>query len=161
VQDGLRDKSAYVRKTAVLGCVKLFYVNETVIHGTVLVYSAGLGAAAAAASHPPSCREDCNIADTLYGMLHDKDSQVVANSVVALEEVGGAVWGLCLFAWLFAWDALADAATADPGVGRRRGADAGDCALAVQHAARPERVGPVRRNARAGPLRPVERRRGL
>jgi vesicle coat complex subunit len=33
LQDGLRDKSAYVRKTAVLGSVKLFYVNETVLHG--------------------------------------------------------------------------------------------------------------------------------
>ena len=34
LQDGLRDKSAYVRKTAVLGCVKLYYVNEAIVHGT-------------------------------------------------------------------------------------------------------------------------------
>ena len=31
LQDGLRDKSPYVRKTAVLGCVKLFYTSESKI----------------------------------------------------------------------------------------------------------------------------------
>ena len=41
LQDGLRDKSPYVRKTAVMGCVKLFYTQASVIY-------------------------ECNIPDTLY-----------------------------------------------------------------------------------------------
>ena len=62
LQDGLRDKSPYVRKTAVMGCVKLYYTSAQVIH-------------------------DGNIPDTLYAMLRDRDEMVVANSVVALEEI--------------------------------------------------------------------------
>lgn len=62
LQDGLRDKSPYVRKTAVMGCVKLFYTSDTVIH-------------------------ECNIPDTLYAMLKDPDHLVVANCVIALEEI--------------------------------------------------------------------------
>ncbi len=64
LQDGLRDKSPYVRKTAVLGCVKLFYVSESALH-------------------------ECHLVDTLHGMLHDRDPQVVANAAVALDEVRG------------------------------------------------------------------------
>lgn len=30
LQDGLRDKSPYVRKTAVMGCVKLFYTQQVI-----------------------------------------------------------------------------------------------------------------------------------
>jgi hypothetical protein len=44
LQDGLRDKSPYVRKTAVMGCVKLFYTQASVIY-------------------------ECNIPDTLYVLL--------------------------------------------------------------------------------------------
>ena len=33
LQAGLQDKSAYVRKTAVMGVVKLFYVAPEVING--------------------------------------------------------------------------------------------------------------------------------
>eukprot|EP00040_Diaphanoeca_grandis_P001303 m.18080 g.18080 ORF g.18080 m.18080 type:complete len:808 (+) comp11828_c0_seq1:105-2528(+) len=62
LQDGLRDKSPYVRKTAVMGCVKLFYTSEQIIH-------------------------ECNIPDTLYSMLKDPDHLVVANCVIALEEI--------------------------------------------------------------------------
>ena len=106
LQDGLRDKSAYVRKTAVMGSVKLFYVNETVLHGACRgMQAGGLAGGHAFYRHRLflfSCRlaqtlfllllllagVDCNIADTLYGMLsRDKDPQVVANCVIALEEV--------------------------------------------------------------------------
>jgi AP-4 complex subunit beta-1 len=62
LQDGLRDKSPYVRKTAVLGCVKLFYTSESVVH-------------------------ECNIPDTLYSMVKDRDELVMANAVVALDEI--------------------------------------------------------------------------
>ena len=71
LQDGLRDKSPYVRKTAVMGCVKLFYTSATVIH-------------------------ECNIPDTLYAMLKDPDSLVVANCVVALEEILASEGGIVL-----------------------------------------------------------------
>jgi len=71
LQDGLRDKSPYVRKTAVMGCVKLFYTSEAVIH-------------------------ECNIPDTLYSLLRDRDALVVANAVVALEEILAAKGGISL-----------------------------------------------------------------
>lgn len=71
LQDGLRDKSPYVRKTAVMGCVKLFYTSSSVIH-------------------------ECNIPDTLYAMLKDPDSLVVANCVVALEEILASEGGIVL-----------------------------------------------------------------
>jgi AP-4 complex subunit beta-1 len=45
-----------------MGCVKLFYTSEQVIH-------------------------DCNIPDTLYSLLNDRDEMVVANCVVVLEEI--------------------------------------------------------------------------
>jgi len=67
----LQDKSPYVRKTAALGCVKLFYVNREAI-------------------------EDHGIPETLYAMLQDRDAQVVANCVIALEEVLAAEGGLLL-----------------------------------------------------------------
>lgn len=71
LQDGLRDKSPYVRKTAVMGCVKLFYTSPSVVH-------------------------ECNIPDTLYSMLKDPDSLVVANCVVTLEEILASEGGIVL-----------------------------------------------------------------
>lgn len=71
LQDGLRDKSPYVRKTAVMGCVKLYYTSPAVIH-------------------------ECNIPDTLYSMLKDPDSLVVANCVVTLEEILASEGGIVL-----------------------------------------------------------------
>eukprot|EP00041_Stephanoeca_diplocostata_P036376 m.1324797 g.1324797 ORF g.1324797 m.1324797 type:complete len:805 (-) comp24852_c4_seq1:147-2561(-) len=71
LQDGLRDKSPYVRKTAVMGCVKLFYTSDSVIY-------------------------ECNIPDTLYSMLKDTDPLVVANCVIALEEILASEGGIVL-----------------------------------------------------------------
>lgn len=67
----LQDKSPYVRKTAALGCVKLFYISRDAI-------------------------EDQNVPETLYAMLQDRDAQVVANCVIALEEILAAEGGLLL-----------------------------------------------------------------
>ncbi|EGD72905.1 hypothetical protein PTSG_04634 [Salpingoeca rosetta] len=66
LRDGLSDSSAYVRKTAIMGCVKLFYLDENAV-------------------------DDNSIPDALYSMLSDRDPQVVANAVIALEE------GACRF----------------------------------------------------------------
>ena len=71
LQDGLRDKSAYVRKTAVMGCVKLYYTSESVVN-------------------------ECSIPDTLYAMMRDSDPLVVANCVVALDEILSAEGGVVL-----------------------------------------------------------------
>ena len=57
---GLQDHSPYVRKTAVIGVIKLAMVA-------------------------PECAAE--LVDTLYKMLRDRDPQVVANSICALDEV--------------------------------------------------------------------------
>lgn len=62
LQAGLQDKSAYVRKTAVMGVVKLFYVAPEVIN-------------------------DLNLVDVLYQMLRDNDPYVICNCLSALEEI--------------------------------------------------------------------------
>ncbi len=58
----LRDPSAYVRKTAVMGCAKI-------------------------AAYQPSAVKDTDLIDQLYNMIADKDPQVIVNAVVVLEEV--------------------------------------------------------------------------
>ena len=62
IGDGLKDQSPYVRKTAVMGCVKLHLLCPDAITHSDLV-------------------------DTLYTMLRDRDAQVVANCICALNEV--------------------------------------------------------------------------
>ncbi|XP_062518423.1 uncharacterized protein LOC134193605 isoform X2 [Corticium candelabrum] len=59
---GLDDRSSYVRKTAVMGCVKMHYLAPSVIR-------------------------DLGIIDKLYSLLEDKDPQVVCNCIVALDEM--------------------------------------------------------------------------
>eukprot|EP00051_Salpingoeca_urceolata_P034243 m.24156 g.24156 ORF g.24156 m.24156 type:complete len:752 (-) comp7406_c0_seq1:68-2323(-) len=71
VQDGLRDKSPYVRKTAVLGCVKLFYIAENAVR-------------------------DCGIPETLYSMTQDRDHLVAANCILALQEMLSSEGGIVL-----------------------------------------------------------------
>ena len=58
----LVDTSSYVRKTGVLGVAKIFRLAPEVIKSTDLV-------------------------DTLYGMLRDRDTVVVTNVIVALQEI--------------------------------------------------------------------------
>jgi vesicle coat complex subunit len=62
LRQGLVDPSAYVRKTAVMGCAKLF----------ALV---------------PQTIKDSDLVDVLYNMLRDKDTQVMTNALVALNEI--------------------------------------------------------------------------
>eukprot|EP00698_Gefionella_okellyi_P015847 TRINITY_DN4498_c0_g1_i1.p1 TRINITY_DN4498_c0_g1~~TRINITY_DN4498_c0_g1_i1.p1 ORF type:complete len:763 (-),score=163.79 TRINITY_DN4498_c0_g1_i1:884-3139(-) len=62
LQNGLRDPIAYVRKTAVLGCVKMFHVS-------------------------PKTVRDLGIVNRLYEMLRDKDPAVISNCVMALNEI--------------------------------------------------------------------------
>ena len=51
-----------MRKTAVIGCIKLAMVSHDAVFGTDLV-------------------------DTLYKMLRDRDPQVVSNCICALNEI--------------------------------------------------------------------------
>ena len=62
IQKGLNDHSAYVRKTAVTGCIKVFYMSPTTVLNSGLV-------------------------DQLERMLTDKDPQVVTNVISALNEI--------------------------------------------------------------------------
>ena len=74
---GLKDKSGYVRKTAVVGVLKMFHVV-------------------------PETIEESGMIDTVKAMINDKDPQVVSNVIVCLSEVqrttGGIVMtrGLCI-----------------------------------------------------------------
>ena len=75
LRNGLSDSSAYVRKTAILGCVKLYYLDAAAV-------------------------DDNGIADALYSMLSDRDPQVAANAVIALEEVQNQRSLLCVCVWM-------------------------------------------------------------
>ena len=58
----LSDPHAYVRKTGVMGCLKLFHLNR-------------------------EFAESCGLIDTLYDMLKDSDSSVVQNCIYVLNEM--------------------------------------------------------------------------
>lgn len=58
----LQDSHAYVRKTAVMGILKLHHLNETFV-------------------------VDNNFKDVLYNMLRDPDGQVVTNCILVLNEI--------------------------------------------------------------------------
>lgn len=62
VQRALEDVNGYVRKTAVIGVVKLFNIS-------------------------PSAVVDTDLLPTLKRLIHDSDSHVVGNTISALEEV--------------------------------------------------------------------------
>lgn len=62
VQRALQDVNGYVRKTAVIGVVKLFHISRSAVL-------------------------DCEIVDRLKGLVHDNDAHVVANTICAVEEV--------------------------------------------------------------------------
>ncbi|KAF9123729.1 AP-4 complex subunit beta-1 [Mortierella sp. 14UC] len=59
---GFQDKNANVRKTAVMACISLFELDPTFVLGNEIV-------------------------DKLYGLLSDKDTQVVINAILALETI--------------------------------------------------------------------------
>jgi len=62
VSNGLKDSSPYVRKTAVMACIKLHRLApEALVQGDVV--------------------------NTLYNMLRDRDAQVVSNCICALNEI--------------------------------------------------------------------------
>jgi len=71
IRAGLQDPSPYVRKTAVMSCVKLHLFA-------------------------PEALKDSDIVNTLYTMLRDRDAQVVANCVCALNEVLAAEGGMAI-----------------------------------------------------------------
>ena len=62
VTAGLKDQSPYVRKTAVMACVKLHRLQ-------------------------PEALVENDVVNTLYNMLRDRDAQVVANCICALNEI--------------------------------------------------------------------------
>lgn len=62
LRKALSDHHAYVRKTGVMGILKLFYLDKESF-------------------------DQCNFVDILYDMLRDVDSSVVANAITVLNEV--------------------------------------------------------------------------
>jgi len=62
LQSSLTDTSAYVRKTGVIGILKVYSLNPEII-------------------------KDSDMIDTLYNMIRDRDPQVVSNCLVALNEI--------------------------------------------------------------------------
>jgi len=80
LQASLTHPSAYVRKTAVMCCAKLF-------------------------AQDPSAIRETSIVDMLYNMLRDRDTQVVANAICALNEIlrseGGMAVNELLMKYLF------------------------------------------------------------
>merc|ERR1719272_1369831 len=62
VKAALEDVNGYVRKTAVIGVVKVFNISRASI-------------------------EDTDMVETLRHMVNDSDAHVVANTIYALEEV--------------------------------------------------------------------------
>ncbi|XP_070571129.1 AP-4 complex subunit beta-1-like [Ptychodera flava] len=60
--DGLHDKSAYVRRTAVIGCAKIWHIAPNIV-------------------------TEHSIVDQLYTMLRDKDPIVVTNCLTVLDEI--------------------------------------------------------------------------
>jgi vesicle coat complex subunit len=63
VKNGLQDSHGYVRKAAVIACVKMFHIN------------------------PVTVRESSEIIDRLYGLVADADVHVSMNSIYVLDEV--------------------------------------------------------------------------
>lgn len=64
VRRSLVDSHAYVRKTAVMGILKIYHLSPTVL-------------------------DECGFVDTLYDMLRDPDASVVTNCILVLEELMG------------------------------------------------------------------------
>ena len=62
LRKSLTDHHAYVRKTGVMGILKLFYLDQESF-------------------------KECNFTDILYDMLRDPDAQVVSNCIIVLNEI--------------------------------------------------------------------------
>jgi AP-4 complex subunit beta-1 len=62
IQNGIRDPDPYVKKTAIIGIVKLYRINRPAVMQSEFV-------------------------ETLYKLLRDGDSQVVSNAILALNEI--------------------------------------------------------------------------
>jgi len=71
VQRGLDDVNGYVRKTAVIGAVKLYYISKSAVM-------------------------DSDIITALRRLLHDNDAHVIANTLHALDEILADEGGLSL-----------------------------------------------------------------
>jgi AP-4 complex subunit beta-1 len=66
LKNALYDESAYVRRAAVMGVAKVFYMM-------------------------PDIKNDLSLMDKLYAMIRDADSTVVVNAIVTLNEVLGEI----------------------------------------------------------------------
>eukprot|EP00922_Rhytidocystis_sp_ex-Travisia-forbesii_P021830 GHVS01031970.1.p1 GENE.GHVS01031970.1~~GHVS01031970.1.p1 ORF type:complete len:712 (-),score=108.02 GHVS01031970.1:52-2187(-) len=62
IRRALGDVNGYVRRCAVIGCVKLFHISSDSVYGSDLV-------------------------DTIYALIYDIDTQVAANAIHALNEI--------------------------------------------------------------------------
>ena len=62
LRTSLKDRSAYVRRTAVIGVLKVYHMDHESVKGS-------------------------NLTDVLYDMLRDTDGMVVSNCVVVLDEI--------------------------------------------------------------------------
>lgn len=71
LRSGLKDSSAYVRKTAILCCSKIFsFLPKVILEG--------------------------DLVDVMYSMLRDSDPQVVTNAVLALDEILASEGGMAI-----------------------------------------------------------------
>ena len=60
---GLTDSDPYVKKTAIIGCIKLFHMNKS------------------------NFKRNTNYLEQLYNMLTDVDALVVINAIEAINEI--------------------------------------------------------------------------
>lgn len=77
LREALLDPEAYVKKAAILGCLKLFYFSPKSITGTFVLYL-----------------EDDAIKETLASMIRNDDPLVSQNALVALDEIKAEEGGL-------------------------------------------------------------------
>lgn len=62
IMQALKDSDSYVRKTAIISCIKIFYIA-------------------------PDTIKKSNIIDTLYTLIKDNDTLVIVNAINALNEI--------------------------------------------------------------------------
>ena len=79
---GLQDRSPYVRRMAVMGCVKLFYIAPELVSSELTVSFTDFNVWQMVLHNLYICAASgLNLVDILYRMLRDKDPQVSCASL--------------------------------------------------------------------------------
>lgn len=71
IREALKDIDSYVRKTAIMGCVKLYFIQADAV-------------------------KESDIVDSLYKMIKDNDPLVIMNAIEALNEILAGEGGMAL-----------------------------------------------------------------